>query len=107
MTSHIMFKNIDAKFPVTLSELFLKKILREECRFKGIIVTDDLGMKAMTKYFPAEEIPVRAIQAGCDLLLYCNEPETPPTALEAIQKAIKDGQLKLPKSSTDTQGFCS
>lgn len=94
MTSHIMFKNIDPKHPVTLSELFLKKILREECRYKGIIVTDDLGMKAMTKYFPAEEIPLRAIQAGCDLLLYCNEPETPPVALEAIRKAVQDGKLK-------------
>jgi len=94
MTSHILFKNIDSKYPVTLSEIFLKKLLREECRFRGIIVTDDLGMKAMTKHFQPEEIPVRAVEAGCELLLYCNEPEAPPIALEALKKALKDGRLK-------------
>jgi beta-N-acetylhexosaminidase len=93
MTSHIRFEKVDATYPVTLSEIFIKKILREECRFRGIVVTDDLGMKALSKNFPAENIPVRALQAGCDLLLYCNEPEVPPIALQAIEKALVDGQL--------------
>jgi beta-N-acetylhexosaminidase len=93
MTSHIRFDKIDSQFPVTLSEIFIKKILREECRFRGVVVTDDLGMKALSKNFPAEEIPVRALQAGCELLLYCNEPQTPPIALQALKKAINDGRL--------------
>lgn len=94
MTSHILFKNIDAKFPVTFSEIFLKKILREECRYKGLVVTDDLGMHALTKHFTQEEIPVRAIQAGCDLLLYCNEPSSPPLAIESLKKAISQGAIR-------------
>jgi len=93
MTSHILFKNIDPVYPVTLSEIFLKKLLREELRYRGIIVTDDLGMKAMANHFDPKFIPVRALQAGADLLLYCNEPETPPLAMDAIQAAIKDGKL--------------
>jgi beta-N-acetylhexosaminidase len=94
MTSHILFKNIDPDWPVTLSELFLKKILREQCRYRGLIVTDDLDMKAMAKHYDARQIPVRALQAGAQVLLYCNEPMSPPQAIEAIVDAIAQGTLK-------------
>lgn len=93
MTSHILFEKIDSKWPVTLSETFLKKVLREDCRYRGLIITDDLDMKALTKNFSTQEIPVRAISAGADLLLYCNEFDKPPIALAALQKALKDGAI--------------
>jgi beta-N-acetylhexosaminidase len=94
MTSHILFKNIDPEWPVTLSELFLKKILREQCRYRGLIITDDLDMKAMAKHFDPKRIPVRAMQAGADILLYCNEPLSPPRAIENLTDAIAQGELK-------------
>jgi beta-N-acetylhexosaminidase len=93
MTSHILFKNIDPKWPATLSDIFIKKILRDECRYRGLVVSDDLGMKALTTNFKSEEIPVRAIEAGVDLLLYCNEPDAPAQALEALLRAIEKGKL--------------
>jgi beta-N-acetylhexosaminidase len=93
MTGHLSFPSIDPKWPVTLSEIFLKKIAREEMRYRGLIITDDLDMKAMAKYYGAEEIPVRALEAGADLLLYCNEPESPPKALAAVEKAVRDGRV--------------
>lgn len=94
MSAHILFKNIDPQWPVTLSEIFLKQILREKCRFRGLIITDDLDMKAMAKHYDRKLIPVRALQAGADLLLYCNEPDSPPRALEAIAEALAKGDLK-------------
>lgn len=94
MTSHILFKNIDPKYPVTLSELFVKKLLREEMKYKGLIVSDDLDMKAMAKYYDKEEIPVLAMKAGVDLLLYCNEPASPPAAIEGITNAVAQGVIK-------------
>lgn len=93
MTSHILFKNIDNEWPVTLSEKFLKKILREQCRYRGLIITDDLDMKALLKHYDRKTIPVRAMQAGVDLLLYCNDPTSPPIALEALSSALAQGQL--------------
>jgi beta-N-acetylhexosaminidase len=93
MTSHILFKNIDEKWPVTLSDTFIKKLLRDECRYKGIVVTDDLGMKALSVNYKKEEIPIRAFEAGVDLLLYCNEPDAPAQALEVLLKAIEKGKL--------------
>ncbi|HEY8269675.1 MAG TPA: beta-N-acetylhexosaminidase, partial [Pseudobdellovibrionaceae bacterium] len=94
MTSHILFKNIDPEWPVTLSEKFLKKILREDYRYRGLIVTDDLDMKALTKHYDSKQIPVKALQAGADLLLYCNEPLSPPRAIEAVTEALTQNQLK-------------
>ncbi len=94
MTAHIRFPKIDPEWPAPLSEIFLKKILREELRYRGLLITDDLGMKALAKHYDPAFIPVRALQAGADLLLYCNEPETPPIAIAAIEKALTDGKLK-------------
>lgn len=93
MTAHILFENIDPKWPVTLSEIFLKNMLRKELKYKGLVITDDLDMKAMAKHYDKEQIPVRAMQAGADLLLYCNEPESPLVAVESLIAAIAQGQL--------------
>jgi len=93
MTAHIMFPEVDPQWPVTLSEVFIKKIIREECRYRGLVITDDLGMKALASHYDETEIPVRALKAGADLLLYCNEPEVPPRALEAVLTAIAQGSL--------------
>jgi beta-N-acetylhexosaminidase len=93
MTAHIRFKNIDPDWPVTLSKKFLNDILRDELRFNGLIITDDLDMKAMTNHYSKDQIPVQALLAGADLLLYCNEPESQKIAVEAIEKAVKDGVI--------------
>jgi beta-N-acetylhexosaminidase len=93
MTSHIKFPKIDPDWPVTLSEKFIKGIIRDEFRYRGLVITDDLGMKAMSNHYPLEEIPVRALQAGAELLLYCNEPAVPPQALDAIMDATAQGVL--------------
>jgi beta-N-acetylhexosaminidase len=94
MTAHIRFPKIDPEWPVTLSEIFLKKILREELKYTGLIITDDLDMKALAAHYDRANIPVRSLQAGADLVLYCNEPESPPRAIAGIEKAIADGKLK-------------
>jgi beta-N-acetylhexosaminidase len=100
MTAHIRFPKIDPDWPVTLSEIFIKKLIREEFRYRGFIISDDLGMKALSAHYPAELIPVRALQVGIDILLYCNEPETPPIALDALEKAVKNSQLSADQVTT-------
>lgn len=92
MTAHILFKSVDKDWPVTLSEFFLKKMLRDELKYKGLIITDDLDMKAMAIHYDKASIPVRSLQAGNDLILYCNEPESPPMAIESIISAVAQGQ---------------
>lgn len=93
MTAHIQYPNIDPKHPVTLSPLFMSQFLRAALRYRGIIITDDLDMKALTKHYPKEDIPVLALQAGATMLLYCNEPKSPVRAVQSIAKALSDGKL--------------
>lgn len=93
MTSHIMFPKVDPKFPVTLSEKFIKEILRGELRYRNLIITDDLDMKALASNFPKDEIPVMALEAGCDILLYCNNFDHPAIALESLEKAVKEHRI--------------
>ena len=93
MTAHIRFSKLDNEWPVTLSEKILKELLRGSLRYRGLIISDDLDMKAMTKYYDREMIPVRALQAGCNILLYCNEPASPPIGIDAITKAVAEGTV--------------
>jgi beta-N-acetylhexosaminidase len=90
MTAHIKFPKVDPEWPVTLSAKFLQGLLREELRYRNIVISDDLDMKALAGRYPTAEIPVKAFQAGCDILLYCNNFDHPGVALEAMMKALKD-----------------
>lgn len=93
MMSHILFPKVDPKYPASMSELFIQKILREHCRFRGLVVTDDLDMGALRKNFSVEEIAIQTTKAGSDMLLYCNEPLSPAKAIEAIIGATAQGVL--------------
>jgi beta-N-acetylhexosaminidase len=94
MTAHIKFPKVDPEWPVTLSSIFIQQILRQELRYRGIVISDDLDMKALAAHYDRDMLPVRALQAGCDIALYCNEPDRPPMALEAVRKAVADGAIK-------------
>lgn len=69
MTAHILFPQIDAKVPATLSKRILNQILRQELNFQGVIVSDDLDMKAVADMFMQPGTVARAFNAGCDLFI--------------------------------------
>lgn len=93
MIAHIMFPKIDPVWPASLSEIFIKDILRDQMRYKHLVISDDLDMGALKNNWDKSVIAVRALQAGNNILLYCNEPDSPPTAIEAVEKAVRDGTL--------------
>lgn len=69
MTAHILFPKIDPDVPATLSRTILTNILREELGFSGVIVSDDLDMKAIADRFTTKGTVAQAINAGCDLFI--------------------------------------
>ena len=93
MTAHIKFPNIDPDFPATLSKIFVQNVLRDELRYRGLVITDDLGMGALAKTFAPTEIPVLALEAGCDLLCYCNDFQNFAPAVRAVKDAVASGRL--------------
>jgi beta-N-acetylhexosaminidase len=78
MTAHLMHRHLDECYPVTLSSVILKKLLREELQYHGVIISDDLHMGAITQYYTVEEVVLRAIQAECDILLFSNNDAAAP-----------------------------
>jgi len=100
MTAHIMNDTIDPEYPATLSGHYIKEILRERLGFKGVIVSDDLQMGAITEYYGFNEAVTMAVNAGCDLLIISNNgsvyDETAPyRASDIIFKAVKSGKIPV------------
>ena len=93
MTAHILYPNIDPKLPATLSPLFIEKLLRQTLGFNGLVITDDLDMKALTGNFSEEQICLLALKAGANVLLYCNQALSPVKAVESIKQALMDGKI--------------
>ncbi len=92
MVGHLRIPSLDtgAHVTATLSASITEGILRAEYGYKGLIITDALEMKGVTKYFTAAEIAVRAFEAGNDMLLLS---EDVPAALEALKQALADGRI--------------
>ena len=70
MTAHVVFEAIDPDQPASLSAAVIEGIVRREIGFDGLLMTDDLSMKAISGDF--RERAERALAAGCDLVLHCN-----------------------------------
>ncbi|MDQ2762493.1 MAG: beta-N-acetylhexosaminidase [Pseudomonadota bacterium] len=70
MTAHIVYDALDPHVPATLSGTVIETVIRGRIGFKGVLVTDDLAMKALSG-IPAE-LAVQALAAGCDVALYCS-----------------------------------
>ncbi|MFA5969298.1 MAG: glycoside hydrolase family 3 N-terminal domain-containing protein [Sphingomonas sp.] len=69
MTSHIVFQAWDADRPATLSPIIINDIIRQRIGFDGLLMTDDIDMKALSG--SAGDKAAGAIAAGCDLVLDC------------------------------------
>ena len=69
MLAHIIYKNIDDKV-ATYSEVIIKNILRGSLSFKGLILSDDLSMKALSGDIISKV--KKTYNAGCDVILYCH-----------------------------------
>ncbi len=91
MSAHIAVPAIDSDgIPATASPKILTGLLRDELGFRGIIVTDAMDMQGFAAQFNLREGPVRAIEAGADVLLM---PPNPEVAIRAVIAAVEDGRL--------------
>lgn len=78
MTAHVRYEALDPERPATLSARVLREVLRAGLareREDLVVVSDDLRMKAVSARWPLDEAAVLAVNAGCDLLLACDDDE--------------------------------
>lgn len=93
MTAHVVFPALDRENPATLSERILEELLRKELGFRGVVVSDDLLMKAVGERWPPGPASVRALRAGVDLLLIGRGTEEVRRAIDAVGEALAKGEI--------------
>ncbi len=101
MTSHILFPQIDKRYPATLSPAILTELLRKQMKFEGIIITDSMNMGAMRKHFSPEESSIKALAAGADIIMLAEEHYDHSSSymakqlssIQAICKAVQSKQI--------------
>jgi len=94
MTAHVLVPSLDDARPATLSPRVVQDLLREELHFEGVILSDDLEMKAVSAKYTVPDAAVDAIRAGCDGILVCSgDVDLQGRTLEALVRAAESGHL--------------
>ncbi len=89
MTAHVFNAKLDTLYPATLSKQTLTGLLRDKLHFKGVIVSDDMQMKAIADRYGLETAVQLAIEAGVDLLLFGNNTSYDPAIASKAAEIIR------------------
>ena len=94
MTAHVSYPALDDEYPATLSSSIVGALLRDELCFEGLVMTDDMEMGAIANNYDPIDASVRAVAAGCDVLLLCGADHGRHVSIiEGIIHAVEDGTL--------------
>ena len=99
MTAHLVNRQLDdSGLPATLSKKVLTDLLRNELKFSGIIITDDMQMQAISDHYDPIESATLAINAGADMLIYGNQlaktPQKTTDLVSMIAEQVENGVIK-------------
>lgn len=85
MGAHVVYPKVDSK-PASISRVWLQDILRLELGFKGLVITDDLEMKAIANTMSIEDATLTALEAGVDIFMCCHSLDKQVAILETLLK---------------------
>jgi beta-N-acetylhexosaminidase len=83
------------QLPATISGNVVMKLLRQALKFDGLVITDDMEMGAVVQTLSVAEASLRAIQAGSDMILICEQEANFVAARDAISEAVEKGELPI------------
>jgi len=96
MCAHVLVPAFDEERPASLSKRIVTELLRDELHYDGVILTDDLEMKAIARHYAVPSAAVLAVEAGCDGVLICSgDHDTQAAAIEALVHAVEEDRLRL------------
>ncbi len=89
MLAHVVYAGVDPTLPASLSPAILQGILRDALNFTGVAVSDDLEMAPIRQRYGVPAAAVRAIEAGCDLVVIAHTPSEALAAIDALATAAQ------------------
>jgi beta-N-acetylhexosaminidase len=95
MVTHAQFKDLEPKYPSTMSRTIIQELLRKKIGFDGLVTTDCMEMKAITNSFGPGESAVNAAIAGANIILFSHTREYQEAAYDALLEATKTGRLPM------------
>jgi len=94
MVGHLFNRYLDKRYPATLSHKVIGNILRKQLGFAGVVISDDLQMEALSKYYSMKEIVIKSVKAGCDILIFANyfnpDKHLPKKVISILKQAVKN-----------------
>jgi beta-N-acetylhexosaminidase len=103
MTAHVFQRKLDPEWPATLSKKIITGVLRNQIGYDGVVMSDDLGMKAIADHYGFETALERALNAGVDILLVANnidyDPDIVPRTVQIVEMLVRSG--RVPESRID------
>ncbi len=99
MVSHIVYEDVDKEFPASCSPAVIGDIVRKDVGFQGLVLSDDTGMGALSKFGDAGERLALVVRAGCDIGLHCNGKMDEMTLAAArVEKMTKQAVTRYNRS---------
>jgi len=94
MSSHINFTKLaNENLPATLSKHLLTNILRDEFKFEGLIISDDMGMKGISSLYSTPKACVIAINAGVNIVCVCHPNQPRVESFQALYDGVISGEI--------------
>lgn len=94
MVAHVSYPLIDPTgLPATFSPTLINKILRDQMGYNGVIITDDIEMSGAESVGSVGERAIKAIEAGCDMVMVAWSPQRQTMAVESVLAAVKSGRI--------------
>ena len=110
MTAHIFHAKLDPDLPATLSQSIITGILREKLQYDGLVISDDMQMKALSSHYSLERALQLAIEAGVDLFIFGNnliyETDIATRATALIKQFVLNGSISQDRIQQSYQRIC-
>ncbi|WP_281975233.1 beta-N-acetylhexosaminidase [Halobacillus litoralis] len=93
MVAHILLPELDRTLPASMSEKIISGLLREQLGYEGIVITDDMTMKAVTNNFSLDEASVDSVKAGSDIILVAHDYNKVEAVINALTASVERGEI--------------
>lgn len=94
MTAHVIFQELDPRYPATMSRPLLQGLLRAELGFQGLVISDDLEMRAIADHYGVEDAIIHGLDAGVDQFLCCHSADVAHRLIDTVVEAVGSRRIE-------------